>query len=231
MNVLGGNRIWAIGANTEYPELCMAIINYLSTPEGYLTYWYGPKDVCWYYDDEGNTCFTELGETAYKDRKGTMMPDEWGGASFNEGTFQANNNTWSRDARNPESTNDTYNCENWVSRRASLNYDILNDWREFSNAYNAQEYMNSRDYKVLLGTSFSIASQSDELKVIWKQVTKQVTTSSWQAIYAKTDEEYDKIVADMIQKCNEYDPNGECKAYSLGEAEKRKALDDAVRNG
>ena len=56
--------------------------------------------------------------------------------------------------------------------------------------------MNSRDYKVLLGTSFSIASQSDELKVIWKQVTKQVTTSSWQAIYAKTDEEYDKIVAD-----------------------------------
>ncbi len=231
MNVLGGNRIWAIGANTEYPELCMAIINYLSTPEGYLTYWYGPKDVCWYYDDEGNTCFTELGETAYKDRKGTMMPDEWGGASFNEGTFQANNNTWSRDARNPESTNDTYNCENWVSRRASLNYDILNDWREFSNAYNTQEYMNSRDYKVLLGTSFSIASQSDELKVIWKQVTKQVTTSSWQAIYAKTDEEYDKIVADMIQKCNEYDPNGECKAYSLGEAEKRKALDDAVRNG
>ena len=91
--------------------------------------------------------------------------------------------------------------------------------------------MNSRDYKVLLGTSFSIASQSDELKVIWKQVTKQVTTSSWQAIYAKTDEEYDKIVADMIQKYNEYDPNGECKAYSLGEAEKRKALDDAVRNG
>ena len=37
MNVLGGNRIWAIGANTEYPELCMAIINYLCTPEGYLT--------------------------------------------------------------------------------------------------------------------------------------------------------------------------------------------------
>ena len=209
----------------------MAILNYLATPEGYLTYWYGPKDVCWYYDDDGNTCFTELGELAYKDRKGTMMPSEWGGASFNEGTFQANNNTWTRDAKNPESANDTYNCENWISRRANLNYDILNDWREFNNAYNAQEYMNNRDYKVLLGTSFSISPQSDELKVIWKQVTKCVTTYSWQAIYAKSDDEYDKIVAEMIQKCNEYDPTGECKAYSLGEAERRKGLDDAVRNG
>ncbi|MDE5859273.1 MAG: extracellular solute-binding protein, partial [Oscillospiraceae bacterium] len=93
MNVLGGNRIWTIGANTEYPELCMAIINYLSTPEGYMTYWWGPKDLCWYYDDEGLTHFTELGELAYKDRKGTMMPDEWGGGSFNDGTFQANNTT------------------------------------------------------------------------------------------------------------------------------------------
>ncbi len=29
LNVYGGNRIWSIGANTEYPELCMAIINWL----------------------------------------------------------------------------------------------------------------------------------------------------------------------------------------------------------
>lgn len=231
MNVLGGSRLWTIGANTEYPELCMAIINYLATPEGYLTYWYGPKDVCWYYDDEGNTCFTELGETVYKDKKGTMMPAEWGGASFNEGSFQANNTTWTIDAKNPESANDTYNADNWVSRRASLNYDILNDWREFSNAYNAQEYMNNRDYKVLLGTSFSGSPQSDELKVISKQVTKCVTTYSWQAIYAKSDDEYDKIVAEMIQKCNEYDPNGEYKTFCLSEAERRKGLDDAVRNG
>ncbi len=231
MNVLGGNRLWTIGANTEYPELCMAIINYLSTPEGYLTYWYGPKDLCWYYDEDGHTCFTEFGETAYKDRKGTVMPDEWGGATFNDGTFQANNTTWSRDASNPDSNGDTYNCDNWVSRQASLQYDILNDWREFTGAYNSQQYLDTTNYKQTIGTSYTKSSQSDELKVIWKQVTKCITTYSWQAIYAKTDEEYDKIVAEMVQKCNEYDPNGECRKYSEDEAAARFALEEEVRNG
>lgn len=50
MNVMGADRIWSIGADTKYPELCMAIINYLTTPEGYMTYRYGPKDLNWYYD-------------------------------------------------------------------------------------------------------------------------------------------------------------------------------------
>ncbi len=231
MNVLGGNRLWTIGANTEYPELCMAIINYLSTPEGYLTYWYGPKDLCWYYDEEGHTCFTEFGETAYKDRKGTVMPDEWGGATFNDGTFQANNTTWSRDANNPDSNGDTYNCDNWMSRQSSLQYDILEDWRKFTDSYNSQDYLDKTNYKQTIGTSYTMSSQSDELKVIWKQVTKCITTYSWQAIYAKSDEEYDKIVAEMIQKCNEYDPNGECRAFSESEAAIRHGLEEEVRNG
>lgn len=229
MNVLGGNRIWTIGANTEYPELCMAIINYLCTPEGYMTYWWGPKDLCWYYDDEGNTCFTELGEAAYKDRKGTMMPEEWGGGSFNDGTFQANNTTWSKDASNPDSNGETYNCENWKSRRTDAKYGILQDWRDFTGKYNAQEYMDSINHKVALATSYTESSKSDELKIIWEQVAKCIVNYSWQAVYAKDDAEYDKIVAEMTQKCKEYDPNGECLAWCENEASIRCGLEDAVR--
>ena len=229
MNVLGGNRIWTIGANTEYPELCMAIINYLSTPEGYMTYWWGPKDVCWYYDDEGNTCFTELGEAAYKDRKGTMMPEEWGGGSFDNGTFQANNTTWSKDASNPDSNGETYNCENWRSRRVEAQYDILQDWRDFTGQEIFQEYMNTVNYKVALATSYSESERSDELKLIWEQVKKCIVDYSWRAVYADSDEEYDQIVAEMTAKCKEYDPNGECLAWCENEASIRCALEDVVR--
>ncbi len=229
MNVLGGNRLWTIGANTEYPELCMAIINYLSTPEGYMTYWYGPKDLCWYYDDEGQCCFTELGEKAYKDRKGTMMPEEWGGGSFNDGTFQANNTTWSRDAKNPESSGDTYNCDNWRSRRVPSPYDIQTDWREYMGVYNSQEYLDSKNHKVALGTSYTESSKSDELKLIWEQVKACIVSNSWKAIYASSDEEYDKIVAEMKQKCAEYDPNGECLAWCNNEAAIRSALENEIR--
>ncbi len=229
MNVLGGNRVWTIGANTEYPELVMAIINYLSTPEGYMTYWWGPKDLCWYYDEEGNTCFTELGEAAFKDRKGTIMPDEWGGGNFNDGTFQANNTTWSKDASNPDSNGETYNCENWKSRRIDSQYGILTDWRDFTGVYNAQEYLDAGNHKIALATSYAESDKTDDLKLIWEQYAECLVNYSWQAIYAESDEEYDRIVAEMIAKCNEYDPNGECVKWCENEASIRCALEDQVR--
>lgn len=229
MNVLGGNRVWTIGANTEYPELCMAIINYLSTPEGYMTYWWGPKDLCWYYDEEGYTHFTDLGEAAYKDRKGTIMPDEWGGGNFNDGTFQANNTTWSKDASNPDSNGETYNCENWKSRRTDAKYGVLQDWRDFTGQYNSQEYLDSLNHKVSLATSYSESDKSDELKIIWEQVAKCIVNYSWQAVYASSDEEYDRIVSEMTTKCKEYDPNGECLKWCENEASIRCALEDEVR--
>ena len=229
MNVLGGNRVWTIGAKTEYPELCMAVINYLCTPEGYMTYCYGPKDVCWYYDENGNSCLTELGESAYRDRKGTTMSEEWGGNSFNDGCFQANNTTWSKDASNPDSNGETYNCENWKSRRTEETYDILMDWRNKTGCYNSQEYMDSVNHKVSLATSYSESDRSDDLKIIWEQVAKCIVNSSWQAVYASSDEEFDKIVADMKNKCDEYDPEGQCLAWCENEASIRCSLEDAVR--
>ena len=48
MSLLGGNRVWSIGAYTEYPELCMEILNYLYTPEGAMTIWYGLPELMWY---------------------------------------------------------------------------------------------------------------------------------------------------------------------------------------
>ncbi len=229
MNVLGGNRMYTIGANTEYPELCMAIINYLTTPEGYMTYNYGPKDLCWYYDEEGNSCLTELGEAAQADRKGTMMPEEWGGGNFNDGTFQANNTTWSKDASNPDSNGETYNYINWKSRRTDETYDILQDWRDKYGQYTFQDYMNTTNFKVALGTSYTESKRSDDLKIIWEQVAECLVNYTWQAIYAESDEEYDRIVNEMITKCNEYDPDGLCLAWCEEEAKIRCALEDQVR--
>ncbi len=229
MNVMGGNRVWTIGSKTEYPELCMAIINYLTTPEGYMTYCYGPKDLCWYYDDEGYCNFTELGEQAYLDRKGTIMPDEWGGGNFNDGTFQANNTTWSKDAENFDSNGETYNCDNWASRRTGATSDIQQDWMDKTGCYNSEEYLDGRNYKVALATSYSESDKSDDLKIIWEQVADCLVNYSWQAIYAKDDAEYDKIVAEMTAKINEYDPEGLCLAWCENEAAIRCALEDEVR--
>lgn len=229
MNVLGGNRVWTIGANTEYPELCMEIINYLATPEGFMTYWYGPKDLCWYYDDDGLTQFTEYGKTAYKDKINTMVPDEWGGGSFDKGALQVNNNTWTIDANNPDSSGDTYNASQWRSNRTGATSDIQQDWMDFTGFYDTTEYLDSKPYKLAMATSYKESSRSADLKLIWEQVATAIVDYSWKAIYAKDDAEYNSIVAEMIKKVKQYDPDDLCLQWCIEEAAIRKALDDQVR--
>lgn len=51
----------------------MELINYFATPEGRMTMQYGPKGLCWDYDDQGNTIFTEFGRKCRADENTTMV--------------------------------------------------------------------------------------------------------------------------------------------------------------
>jgi multiple sugar transport system substrate-binding protein/putative aldouronate transport system substrate-binding protein len=70
--------------------------------------------------------------------------------------------------------------------------------------------------------------RSDELQVIWNQVTTCIKDNSWKAIYASSDEEFDQIVADMIAQANEYGYE-QCVEFQENEAKIRAAAEDAVR--
>ena len=52
---------------TQYPELCMEIINWLATPEGRMTSEYGLKGVTWDYDQNGKI-ITDLGKQMRYDK-------------------------------------------------------------------------------------------------------------------------------------------------------------------
>ncbi|MGN1146786.1 MAG: extracellular solute-binding protein [Lachnospiraceae bacterium] len=225
-NVYGGNRPWSIGAKTEYPELCMAIINWLATPEGRMTSEYGPKDVCWYYDENGKACFTDLGRAAKLDGK-TVMTDGYSGA-FEDGNFKMNNTTWAIDSENVDSNGDTYNYLSWESYTSEAGSDIEADWRAFTGCDTPDQFMGQRDYGLAPGTTYSNGVKSDELSVVWNQVAECIKSNSWKAIYAESDEEFDAIVADMISQADEYGYD-ECIAFQLEQAELRKAAEDAVR--
>lgn len=225
-NVYGGNRIWSIGAKTEYPELCMAILNWLSTPEGRMTAEYGPKDVCWYYDENGKTCFTELGRTAKLDKK-TEMTDGYSG-TFEDGEFKMNNQTWALDAENSDSNGDTYNYKKWESYNSEAGSEIEADWREVTGCNIPDERMGQTKFRLAPGTTYSAGVKSDELMVLWNQVASCIKENSWRAIYAKTDAEFDQIVADMMAQAEQYG-YAECVAFQENEAKLRAAAEDAVK--
>lgn len=225
-NVYGGNRIWSIGAKSEYPELCMAILDWLATPEGRMVAEYGPKDVCWYYGDDGKTYFTELGRAAKLDPK-TEMAEGYSG-TFEDGNFKMNNSTWAIDAANPDSNGETYNYRKWASFTAEPNSEIEADWREVTGCATPDERMGQTDYILAPGTTYSGGVRSDELQVVWNQVATCIKDNSWKAIYASTDAEFDQIVADMISQANEYGYD-QCVEFQENEAKLRAAAEDAVK--
>ena len=228
MSVYGGNRIWSIGAKTQYPELCMEIINYLCTPEGRLTMEYGPQGLCWEYDENNKKYFTDFGYTCVTDRT-TMMPEEWGGATFNDGAFQINNTTWSLNDVNPVS-GEKYDKEFWASYQSpeGLN-EADKDWRTFTGATTVEEYMESGNYVVDIATTFSENSRSAELDVIWNQVKECIVEYSWKAIYAETEDEYAKIVQEMQGKVRMYDPQQQCKKWCEADAARKNELQAPLR--
>ena len=225
MNTQGGDRVWSIGAKTEYPEKCMEIINYLATPEGRMTMEYGPKGYTWDYDDQKHAYLTDVGMKCQKDKNTTMGGGYKG--SYHDGELQINNVTWSLDASNPDSDGETYNKESWASYNATPSSDIEKDWRDKTGCTTINEYMEKGKYTVAPGTSFSKETQDTTLKTTWNQVTTEIKNSSWKAIYAKSDKKFDSVVASMKKSAKKYGYD-KCVEWSRNQASRRKALEDAV---
>lgn len=225
MNTQGGDRVWSIGAKTEYPEKCMEIINYLATPEGRMTMEYGPKGYTWDYDDQKHAYLTDVGMKCQKDKNTTMGGGYKG--SYHDGELQINNVTWSLDASNPDSDGETYNKESWASYNATPSSDIEKDWRDKTGCTTINEYMEKGKYTVAPGTSFSKETQDTTLKTTWNQVTTEIKNSSWKAIYAKSDKKFDSVVASMKKSAKKYGYD-KCVEWTRNQASRRKALEDAI---
>lgn len=202
MSNLGGNRIWSIGSKTQYPELCMQIINWLCTPEGRLTSDYGPKGVCWDYDENGKTYFTELGLKCKKDRNTDMAVEtqnQYTGL-FGDASNQINNTTWDTNATNPES-GELYNCEYWASYLSMDKSEIEKDWMAWASEQTGidvvtnQDYLGASDYVLVTypGVSFVPAELDDDLNFKSESIKTVVKNYSYQALVA-SEAEFDSII-------------------------------------
>jgi len=229
MSTLGGNRIWSIGNYTEYPELCMAILDFLATPEGSMTMWYGPRGLTWDYNEQGGMYFTELGQLTSADSKydlnGVVWTSPYTGKSytlsgnFNDGCLQINNTTLARDMINPDGKlGEAFNKDTWVSVQTAVSYPIQQNWRDWSGVSLVDQYFEKvNKYTVMPDLPYSESVKNTDLKVSWEKCAKAITNNSWLAIYAKADGEFNMHIRNMINNCkkNNY---ADCLKWSQGEA-------------
>lgn len=222
----GSNRIWSIGAKSQYPELCMAIINYLCTPEGRLDYEYGPQGVCWEWLDNGKAELTDFGLDckALAAREDKVMPAPYSGL-WDDGCPQMNNTTWSLNTTIPDGVDgQTFNFKYW-DKYLELDVDKAEqEWRTDMGVESYTDYMTQFDYSISLPHSYAESTKSDELATTWEQVKTCIQNGSWQAIYAKDDSEFESIVAKMRTDADSYGYQ-ECIEWCENEAALRKAAE------
>ena len=220
----GGNRVWSIGSKSQYPELCMEIIDWLATPEGAMTMWYGIRGECWDYDENGYTYFTELGKQANIDPKGTSMESVGHSGTYQDGIIQINNTTWSVSAINKDSAGEVFDCKRWISEQVDPKNAAVADWRSYTGFSDSFNYVCSLNYLLSPGSSYSEGSRSDDLELKWNEIKNIIPSSTWKAIYAANDQEFDRIVDEMISnaKAHGYD---ECIEWCENEAKLRYAAE------
>jgi putative aldouronate transport system substrate-binding protein len=226
-NIYGGNRIWSIGADTQYPELCMAILNWLATPEGFMTSQWGPKGVVWDYDKNGKTYLTDFGKKAMADQNGTDMPPPYSG-KWIDGSFKINNESWSYDAANPDSKGETYNWRKWASNLTPPKTEIEAAWRTWAKANTPDDYLGARKYILAPGTMFTEDPIPESLKVAWKQIADSIKNNSWKAIYATSDAEFNSIVDAMTKEVKSYGFD-DVLAFTKAQVARRAAAENAVK--
>ena len=231
LSVYGKNRIWTIGANSNYPELSMQIINWLTTPEGVLSYEYGPQGVTWDFGEDGEAYLTELGLRIQDDEEIVITYKDFTG-SYRVGAFQHNNITWALDAVNPESPSGlTFNYKHWPTTELSREVSSIEQaWRDWSGFVQEDDYIRNNGYSVAIASTYTASKKDRELLTIWEQVTMTIKEGSWRAIYANSDAEYDEIVAQMIIDAYAFGYQ-QCVDWILPEVDLRREAENSAMAG
>ncbi|MDQ0062903.1 ABC transporter substrate-binding protein [Paenibacillus harenae] len=200
-NPYGSNGIWAIGAKTKYPERVMQFVNWLYTPEGIAESNYGPKGLLWDLNSKGKPELTDLGYKALP-ANNVPIPDQYGGGNFKDGTNQLNNATLALTMINPE-TGEPYDYTLWTSYLEHNPDPVTKSWSDAMGVLTQKQYVVKHDLISVHPAFFNgkpPAEEPADIKLKRGEVGKVIKQYSWQMMFAKSDDQFNKLKQDMMTK-------------------------------
>ncbi|MDP4181128.1 MAG: ABC transporter substrate-binding protein [Bacillota bacterium] len=195
------SNIIAIGSKAKKPERIMELINWMYTPEGFMTFFNGPKGLTWDLQD-GKPVLTADGKK-YLPGNPVDVPQEYGGSTYREGVQQINFVPIDPNSVNPE-TNEPYDYQLWKSTLEDSPTKLIQNWREaMGGALTTKDYLVKNNSYVLKQPVFTGKAPEvlpDNLTQKKGQVATVIKQYSWKMIFAKNDKEFDSLLADMTKK-------------------------------
>lgn len=218
----GGNRLWALGANTQYADRALEVLEWMSTEEGAIVSNFGPKGLCWDYDENGEPVMTELGWKCYEDKANAEMPAEFGGGTFQDGENKFNHETIKLEQFVPGKSY-AYHVKGWPCYADRYSTPLSQAWsEEYANGATSgiDLYRNTQaSVMPAVAIAYSYPEMSDsakESRALFAPVMKEY---SWKCVYAADDAEFEALWNEMVSTCkaNGYDAYVEEKLVSINE--------------
>jgi putative aldouronate transport system substrate-binding protein len=208
---LGNSFYYAIGANTQYPERIMELLNYFYTPEGVSTLVNGEQGKYWNIKG-GKASFTQ---DAFK------QVTTGGKLSYDLNKY-ANLCGIDYEDKDPR-TGEKYVYTGWSSYQKNTMNARDKDWSSVMKADTPTQWLTKNTKLVDGDPSAGFAPpQPKDIEEIVKRCGEVVKTNSWKAVFSKNLSQFNSYIKDMQNKCKAYGISkwDEYRVKSLAEGKK-----------
>lgn len=196
----GSGRVFAVGSQVDdakYKRI-MEFLDWYASPEGAMFQHDGIEGFNYEKRDDGR--YYEINDNALMDN--LPVPEEWGGAGYNDGNNAINQWIVGANSTNPI-TNEPYAKQYWSTYKEATMTDMKKAWQERFGADEPVNYMKNNNVLVISpNVSVSLPTDTADISVIRNQCNETVCDYSWRMIYAKDDAEFDSMWDDMTSQLN-----------------------------
>lgn len=191
----GSGRVFAVGSQVDdakYQRI-MEFLDWYASPEGLMFQHSGIEGFNYEKGDDGRLYVKN--SNALMDN--LPVPDEYGGAGYNDGNNAINQWIVGANSTNPL-TGETYTTTYWSTYKEETMTDMKREWAEKFGAAEPVDYMKANNKLVISpNVSVSLPTDTPDIGVIRNQCNETICDYSWRMIYAKDDAEFDAMWDEM----------------------------------
>lgn len=202
----GSGRVWGVGSGVseENKARIMEFLDWLASDEGASYQHAGTEGLIYTVNDDGTYTMTADGFNRFN--SDIIVPDDMGGGKWSDGNNQVNQ--WIAAGVDTNSiTGESYDSAYWSSTLEANQTKTTKEWSaKFGGAKTEVEYFKSSGLLTPVAyVNKTLAIDDSDTALTRGQCSDIVKNSSWKAIFAKDDADFDAIWDDM---CTQLDGLG-----------------------
>lgn len=194
----GSGRVFGIGSQVseENKLRLLEFLDWYCSPEGLTLQHAGTEGLIYTVNEDGTYTLTEDGFNRFTTE--IMVPEDQGGGNWTDGNNQINQWIAASIEMNPV-TGETFVPDLWASTIEKNNTKTTKEWQELYGAKNEVEYMkNTGMMNPVPSVNLALAIDTTDIGLIRSQCKTLVCDTSWKAIFASNDAEFEALWDDMV---------------------------------